>query len=161
MAKKPKSYKPDGMHTLTTHLWFNGNCKEAIDFYQKALNAKLVAPPVEGPGGNGIMHVMLKIGDSNIMMADVWPNTYEKGPGEMATSGMFVYVEDADASFNKAVDAGCDVIYPMENAFWGDRTGKVKDPFGHTWQFATFIEELTPEEIEQRQEEWMKGLQKA
>ena len=158
MPKKAPRQVPEGMNTVTSHLWFNGNCKEAIEFYKKALGAESFLPVVESPGGKSILHAMLKLGDSNIMMADAWPGQWEQGPKENATTGMMVYVEDCDALFNKAIDAGCEVIYEMMDAFWGDRMGKVKDPFGHCWAIATHKLVLTPEEMEERQKEWLKNL---
>ena len=137
MPQKASKPVPEGMHTITTHLWFNGNCKEAIEFYQKAFGAELAAPPVPSPDGKIIMHAMLRLGDSNIMMADPFPESWEQGPKESASAGMWVYVDDCDALYNKAIEAGCEVIYPMMDAFWGDRMGKVEDPYGHCWAIAS------------------------
>ncbi|MBT4089351.1 MAG: glyoxalase/bleomycin resistance/extradiol dioxygenase family protein [Deltaproteobacteria bacterium] len=153
MAQKSLSPVPEGMHTITTHLWFNGNCADAIQFYQKAFNAELIGQAVPGPDGKSIMHAMLKFGDSNIMMADAWPESWETGPENNATSGLWVFLEDSDAAFAQAVEAGCEVQMPMNDAFWGDRFGKVKDPFGHCWAVATHQWDYTPEEIAERQQE--------
>ncbi len=158
MPEKAPKPIPDGMHTITTHLWFNGNCKKAIDFYKKAFGAKEVVPPVETRDGKAIMHAMLKFGDSNMMMADAWPEAWEQGPRGTATAGLWVYVEDCDAVLNQATEAGCEVLMPMADAFWGDRFGKVKDPFGHCWAIATHKWVLTPEEMQERQKEWLKSL---
>jgi PhnB protein len=158
MPQKAPSPVPEGMHTLTTHLWFNGNASEAVEFYQKAFGAELAAPVATGPGGKGVMHAMLKIGDSHIMMADAWPGNWEKGPESAATAGLWIYVKDCDALFARATEAGCEPIMPAMDAFWGDRMGKVKDPFGHCWAIATHQWVLTPEEIEQRHQEWMATL---
>ena len=128
MPEKAPQPVPEGMHTVTIHLWFNGNCKEAIDFYQKAFGAELARPPVPTPDGSGIMHAMLRLGDSNIMMADANSEQWEQGPKGSATAGMWCYVDDCDALFNRAVEAGCEVVYTLMDAFWGDRNGKVKDP---------------------------------
>lgn len=156
--KKALKPVPDGMHTVTANLFFNGNCSEAIDFYKKAFNAELVGDAVYSPDGKTVMHAMLKIGDSNIMMADAYPGGWEKGPIDGATASLFLYVEDCDALYNQALNAGCQTISEMMDAFWGDRMGKVKDPFGHTWSIATFKWEMTPEEIEKGQEEWLKSM---
>lgn len=158
MARKSPDPVPEGMHNATIHLWFNGNCREAVDFYQKALGAKLAGPVIDGPGGNGVIHAMIKIGDSNIMMADAWPDSPEKGPEDFATASIYLYVDDCDAVYNQALEAGCEVIHEMMNTFWGDRSGKVKDPFGHCWSISTYKEILSPEELKERQEEWMKSL---
>jgi len=158
MAEKAPKPVPDGMHTLTTQLWFDGNCNLAIDFYQKAFGAELIAPIVEGPGGQGVMHAMLKFGDSQIMMADAMPGSWETGPKDSATASLWIYVEDVDTAYNQSVKTGCEVIYKVMDAFWGDRTGKVKDPFGHTWTIASHKWDYTPEEIEKGQKEWLENL---
>jgi uncharacterized glyoxalase superfamily protein PhnB len=146
------------MKTVTAHLWFNSNCTEATEFYKKAFGAEAVGEVATGPGGNGVMHAMVKIGDSNVMMADAWPGQWERGPREEATTGRWLYVVDCDAAFGRAVDAGCEVMGEMANMFWGDRIGKLKDPFGHCWAIASHKELLTPEEMAQRREAWIKTL---
>ncbi len=154
--KAPKAI-PDGMHTVTIHLRFNGNCKEAIQFYEKAFSTAMIAPPVETEDGS-IMHAMLKIGDSNIMMADAMPKSYEQGPTGISTVSMWIYIDECDALYQQAVDAGCEVMWEMMDAFWGDRMGKVKDPYGHCWAIASHKWVLTPEEMEEHQEEWLKSM---
>lgn len=158
MAKKAKNPVPESMHTVTVHLWFNGDCKKAVDFYQKAFGMKLVEPPVTTPDGSGILHALLQLGDSPVMMADAWPGGYEQGPKESATAGLYLYVDDCDSLYNRAVAAGCEVAQPIMDAFWGDRNGQVKDPFGHVWSIASRILDLTPEEMEKRQKEWLQSL---
>jgi PhnB protein len=160
MAKQAEQPVPQGMHTVTTHLWFAGQCGEAVDFYQKAFGAELAEPPVTGPDGKSVMHAMLRLGDSRIMMADAWPGGWETGPDSGATAGLWLYVTDCDGLFKRATEAGCEVMMPMQDAFWGDRFGKVKDPFGHGWAIATHQWILTPEEIHEREREWLKSLSK-
>ncbi len=144
------------MHTLTPHFWFNGDCNRAIEFYQKAFGAELLAPPALTPDGKGVLHVMMRIGSSPIMMADAWPKSWEQGPRDVATMGIWVYVEDCDALFARAMKVGgCEVMMAPMDAFWGDRMGKLKDPFGHCWAIATHKLDLTPEEIEAKQKQWM------
>ncbi len=92
------------------------------------------------------------------MMADGWPGAWERGPNKVATAGLWVYVDDCDALFKQATDAGCQVLMPLEDAFWGDRMGKVKDPYGHCWAIATHKWVFTPEEMKKRQQEWLKKL---
>ncbi len=157
MAEPAPNAVPEGMNTLTTHLWYNGNCGQAVEFYQKALGAELAAPVVPTPDGKGVLRAMLQIGNSHVMMADVWPGQYETGPSGSATSSMWVYVEDCDALFDQATEAGCEVIAPMADMFWGDRVGKVKDPFDHCWAIASHKWIYTPEEIQQGQAEWLKS----
>ena len=155
MAEKAPKPIPDGMYTITPCLFFSGDCAAAIEFYQKVFGAEPVSPPVPWPGGKGIMHAMLKIGDSRIMMNDVPPESWEHGPTESTSAGMFLYVDDCDAVYNKAVENGCRVMVPLDDAFWGDRFGKVIDPFGHTWAIATWQWIYTSEEMGQKQREMM------
>ena len=155
--KAPKAV-PEGMHTVTVHLWFNGDCKHAISFYQKAFQAEIEEPPVPAPDGNGIMHVMMKIGDSNIMMADAWPNHWEQGPIKGSTASLWLYVDDCDALYKRALDAGCEVVEPIMDAFWGDRNGKVRDPFGHCWSISSHKWILSEQEMLERMDEWLKGV---
>ena len=145
---------PEGMNTLTTHLWFSGRCGQAVEFYQKALGAELAGPVVPYPDGQGVMHAMLKLGNSHFMLADAAPGGWEKGPETYATAGLFAYVEDCDALFQRATAAGCEVMQPLTDMFWGDRVGKVRDPYGHCWAMATHKYVFTPEEMEKKQREW-------
>jgi len=159
MPKKAPNPIPEGMQQLTAHLWFNGNCREAVDFYQKAFGAELHSPMVDGPDGKSVLHAMLKIGDSNLMMADAWPGNWEQGPKDHATTGLFLYTEDCDALFERALNAGCEEMDEMMDTFWGDRMGKVKDPFGHVWAIATHKWIMTPEEMKKGELEWLKTLE--
>ncbi len=158
MPEKALHPVPEGIHTVTVHLWFNGNCKEAVDFYKQTFGAELTEKPVPTPDRKGIMHAMLKLGNSHIMMADAWPGHWEQGPRQNATASLWCYVEDCDALYNRAVEAGCEVMEEMMDAFWGDRNGKIKDPFGHCWSFASQKWILTPEELEERMQEWLKSI---
>ena len=160
MPKPAPGPVPAGMHTITPHLWFNGDCAQAIEFYQKAFGAELAAPVAQGPGGKGVMHAMLKLGNSHIMMADAWPGAWEKAPQGGATAGLFIYVEDCDRLLERATKAGCEVIFPMADMFWGDRMGKVKDPYGHCWGIATHRWIMTEEEVAKGQEEWFKSFKR-
>ena len=115
-TKAPKPV-PDGMNTVTTQLMFNGNCKQAIDFYKKAFNASLVGDVAYGPDGNSIMHALIKIGDTNLMMADSWPGTFTTDPNGPVTAFLFMYVENCDVIYNQAISAGCSVLNEMKDAF--------------------------------------------
>jgi PhnB protein len=153
MPQKATKPIPDGINTVTPYLVFTGNCSEAIDFYQKALGAKLVYAADKSPDGK-VMHATLKIGDSNIMLSDTW----QKGDGLSGLkSNLWLYVDDADVFYNRAVKAGCEVVMKMADAFWGDRLGEVRDPFGHTWNFATRKWVLTPEEVKDAEAKWLKS----
>lgn len=158
MPTKAPNPVPEGMNTVTPHLWFNGECKKALDLYKKVFNATVIGDPVIGPDGNSILHVMIRVGNSHIMMADALPDHYESGPKENTTAAIFLYVEDCDLLYNKALDSGCEVMEEMMDAFWGDRMGKVKDPFGHCWSIASNKWILTPEEMEQGMKTWLNSL---
>ena len=151
MPQKAEKPIPEGMHNVTMHFWFNGNCREAIEFYRKAFNAEMMTEIVPSPDGKGVWHATLKIGDSPIFLADAGPGNWEHGPREGTTVGVFLYVEDCDAVFKQVVEAGAEVLMPMEDMFWGDRMGKVKDPFGHTWAIATHKFIMTPEDMAKMQ----------
>src|SRR4051812_863935 len=147
---KATSPIPPGYHTLTSHLSVDGAAKY-IDFLTKAFGATEVnrAP---GPSGK-LMHALVKIGDSLLMFADRFP---EFGSPAIAQGNwpivLHLYVPDADAAFERAVAAGCTVSMPLADQFWGDRYGHVKDPFGFTWGIATHVEDLTPAEMQERQQ---------
>ena len=153
---KAKRAVPEGHHTVTPQLTLD-NAARTIDWYKKALGAEEVSRAV-GPDGK-ILHAEVRIGDSPIMLNDVMGG---KGPGAFGGSpaSLWIYVEDADALFNRAVAAGAKVhpgpMGRMADQFWGDRCGAFTDPEGYTWTIATRKEDLSPEEMKKRQEEWMK-----
>jgi PhnB protein len=157
---KAKSAVPAGFHTVTPQLTLD-NAAQTIEWYKKALGAEEVTRAT-GPDGK-IMHAEIRVGDSLIMLNDVMgPNA--KGPRVYGGSpaSIWVYVQDCDALFNKAVAAGARVpdgpMGKMADQFWGDRTGTFKDPEGYLWTIATHKEDLTPQEMKQRQDEWMKQM---
>ena len=137
---------PPGMHSVTPHLVCAG-AADAIAFYKKAFNAQELAQ-LAGPDGK-LMHGMIKIGDSALMLVDEYPQWDSLGPkarnGTSVT--LHLYVEDADAQFKQAIDAGCSVRMPLTDMFWGDRYGVLQDPFGHLWSIATHVRDVSPEEI--------------
>lgn len=141
---------PDGFHTLTPHLVVK-NAPEAIEFYKKAFGAlELFRLPT--PDGDLIMHAELQIGDSRLMLCDEMPGIGGvSSPDSLEGSTITVHIwsEDADADFARALEAGAEVELPLMDAFWGDRYGKVKDPFGHHWSIATHIKDMMPAEIAQ------------
>jgi len=156
---KAKSPIPEGFHTVTPQLILD-NAAQAIDWYKKALGAEEVSRAT-GPDGK-ILHADLKIGNSHIMMNDAMGGA--KGPKAFGGSPMslWVYVENADALFNRAVNAGAQVapgpMGQLADQFWGDRCGTINDPQGYHWTIATHKEDLTPQEMKQRQDEWMKKM---
>ncbi|HEY8173565.1 MAG TPA: VOC family protein [Dehalococcoidia bacterium] len=147
MATKPI---PDGYHSVTAYLYLDG-ASRAIDFYKKAFGAK---ERMRMPGPNDTVgHAELEIGDSVIMLADN-PNRSPKELGG-ATASMLIYVEDVDATFKRAIDAGATVLQPLENKFYGDRMGMVTDPFGQEWSLGTHVEDVSPEEMQKRSAKMM------
>jgi len=138
---------PSDMHSVTPHLVCRG-ASDAIAFYVKAFGAvELARQPV--PDGR-LMHAMIRIGDSPLMLVDEFP---EQGClGAQALKGspvtMHLYVEDVDATFVRAIEAGARVTMPVADMFWGDRYGRLEDPFGHSWSVATHIRDASKEEIE-------------
>jgi len=143
--------KPDGYHSVTPYLSIKG-AAEAIEFYKRAFSAtelfRLVAP------SGDIGHAEIKIGNSAIMLADPCETGPFRSPQSLGGSsiGLHVYVEDVDALFAQAVGAGAKVVKPVQDQFYGDRTGTLEDPFGHVWFLATHKEDLTSEEIKKRAE---------
>jgi PhnB protein len=140
---------PPGFHTLTPHLTVNGAAKY-IDFLKNAFGAAEVHR-ADGPGGK-VMHATVQIGDSMLMLNDHFPEFGQPPivPGHWPVL-LHLYVTDADRAFEKAVAAGCQVTFPLADQFWGSRYGHVKDPFGFNWAIATHKEDLTPEEVKERQ----------
>ena len=156
MAQAKKAV-PEGYHTVTPQLTLD-NAVQAIDWYKKALGAE-EGSRATGPDGK-VMHAELRIGDSRIMVNDAMMGG--KGPKALGGSpaSLWVYVEDCDALFNRAGAAGAQVdggpMGRMADQFWGDRCGTLTDPHGYRWTIATHKEDLSREEMEQRQAAWMK-----
>lgn len=150
-----KNAVPEGHYTLTPIVTYE-DCAAAIDWYKKALGADELSRAV-GPDGK-IMHAEIRIGNSIIMMHDAMMGG--KGPLELGASpiGMWLYVEDCDALFNRAIEAGGATIRPVEDQFWGDRCGTFKDPHGYAWTIATHTEDLTEAEMNTRAEEFFKQM---
>jgi PhnB protein len=140
---------PEGYSTISPYLAVD-DAAEAIAYYKKAFGAEETVR-MDAPDGK-IGHVELKIGDSHVMMSDPFPQASTTPPKELGgtSASIFMYVEDVDAVVQKAVDAGATVTMEVEDQFWGDRFGSITDPFGHIWSIATHVEDLTPEEIEER-----------
>jgi PhnB protein len=148
---------PDGYHTLTPYLAVH-DAEQAIEFYKRAFGAT-ERGTMPGPGGK-IAHAEIEIGDSVVMLGDPFEGATILPPQQLGgTSGaVFMYVEDVDATVQQAVDAGATVSQPVEDMFWGDRFGKLTDPFGHEWHVATRVEDLSIEEIMERGKQAMAGL---
>ena len=143
------STTPVGYHTLTTYLSVRNGVK-AIEFYKTVFGA-IEESRMAMPNG-GLAHAELKIGDSHIMLADENPGWGNNSPETLGGTpvGLAIYVPDCDAVFAQAVAAGATVKKPVENQFYGDRSGTITDPFGHVWTISTHIEDVAPEEMENR-----------
>jgi len=147
---------PDGYPVVTPYLTVRG-ATQAIAFYEKAFGAR---ERFRMPGPNNtIGHAELDIGTSLIMLADEAPGMGNKSPQGLNGTpvGLALYVEDVDAVCARAISAGATVQQPVEDRFYGDRTGTVVDPFGHQWMLMTHIEDVSPEEMERRAAEFMKA----
>jgi len=142
---------PEGYRTVTPYLIIR-DAARAIEFYVKAFGAKEVMR-MPMPDGK-LAHAEIQIGDSMIMIADENLEWGARSPETLSGTpvGIFLYVPDVDATFKQAVDAGATPTMPPSDMFWGDRYGKVKDPFGHEWSVGTHIEDVSPEEMGKRQE---------
>jgi PhnB protein len=138
---------PDGYHTLTPHMTVR-DAARAIEFYKQAFGATEKGV-MTGPDGK-VMHAELRIGDSIFMLADEFPQYGSLSPLSTGGSGMglHIYVEDVDTAFDQAVKAGATVEMPVSDMFWGDRYGKLADPFGHKWSIATHKRDMSMEDME-------------
>ena len=146
---------PEGYHSVTPYLVING-ATQAIEFYKTAFGAtELFRMEHEGKIG----HAEIKIGDSPIMLADEHPEQGHKSPTSLGGSpvGIMIYVDDVDKIFNQAIAAGGKEVKPLQDQFYGDRSGTLTDPFGHVWTVATHTEDVAPEEIEKRLAAMAKG----
>lgn len=141
---------PDHLHSVTPSLVVSP-CAEAIDFYAAAFGAEEIGPRMTGPDGL-VGHAEIRIGDSVIMLGDDWPGGPTSSPRSLggSTAALFIYVHDVETAWRRAIDAGAEVVFPLELQFYGDRGGRLRDPFGHTWGLAQHVEDVSPEEMERR-----------
>ncbi|HSC50667.1 MAG TPA: VOC family protein [Gaiellaceae bacterium] len=140
---------PEGYHNLQIYLAVE-DASKAIDFYKEAFGAE---ETIRMPGPDGsVAHAELQVGDSKLMLSDPFPHSSVRPPSERGgcTASVFMYVDDADAVFDRAQAAGATVTSPLENMFWGDRFGSLTDPFGHVWSVATHIEDVPEDEMAER-----------
>jgi PhnB protein len=151
MAKSMPHPIPAGHHAITPHLIIKG-ASEAIEFYKRAFGAEEISRmPFPTPGGQvRLGHAALKIGDSILFLSDEFPEQGGLGPGASSPVTLHLYVTDVDAAFARAVGAGAKVSMPPADMFWGDRYGKLIDPFGHHWSIAEHLEDLTPAQMRER-----------
>jgi PhnB protein len=139
---------PDGYHSVTPYLVIKG-AADAIEFYKKAFGATEL---FRMEHGGKVGHAEIKIGDSPIMLSDEHPEMGFVGPTTLGGTpvSIMIYVEDVDTVFNKAIASGGEQVKPLQDQFYGDRSGSLKDPFGHMWHVATHKEDVSPEEMEKR-----------
>jgi PhnB protein len=157
MSVKPV---PDGYHTLTPFLTVR-DAARAIEFYKQAFGA-VERGVMKGPDGK-IMHAELKIGDSIIILSDEFPEFGSVSPQTVGGSGMglHIYLDGVDAAFDRAVKAGAQVEMPVMDQFWGDRYGKLKDPFGHKWSIATHTKDLSMDDVKHGMDDAMAKMPKS
>jgi len=147
---------PDGYPRVTPYLHVDGASK-AIEFYRTVFGAK-ERMRLAAPGGR-IGHAELEIGNSMIMVADEHPDMNIRGPKSVGGTPVtvLVYVEDVDRAFERALKAGAKELRPVQNQFYGDRSGQFEDPFGHQWNVATHVEDVPPDEMAKRAAKMMGG----
>ncbi|HEX7337249.1 MAG TPA: VOC family protein [Gemmatimonadales bacterium] len=159
MAKTTQAI-PKGYHTVTPTLFVAG-AAQAIDFYKKALGAeeRMRFPAPDGT----IMHAEIQIGDSILMLGDEMPEPGGKSPKTLGGSpvSFFLYLDNVDAAWKRAIEAGGKEVMPLEDQFWGDRAGCFEDPFGHSWWLAQHLRDMTPEELSRAAEAHFSHMQPA
>jgi PhnB protein len=143
---------PAGYHTVTAYLIVD-DAARAIDFYRDAFDATEL---FRLPMGDKIGHAEIRIGDTQLMLSDEWPDMQALGPTKRGggTVSFVIYVPDCDAAFERALKAGARADRPPADQFWGDRMGTVIDPFGHKWSLGTHVEDVSPEDMQQRMAQW-------
>ena len=139
---------PKGYRSVTPYLVL-GNAAQAIEFYKQAFGAVEIMR-MAAPSGDKLVHAELKIGDSIVMLGDDMGGSGIRAPTSLggASAAVFLYVKDADAAFARAVRAGATVVRPLADMFWGDRYGRLRDPFGHIWEIATHLRDVSPAEMQ-------------
>lgn len=147
---------PDGYHTITPFLVVRGGT-QAIQFYQRAFGAEEIAS-MPGPDGK-LMHAEIRIGDSVVMLSDEFPQMGNKAPESLGGTpgGLMIYSDNVDQLWDRAVKAGATVEMPLTDMFWGDRYGKLRDPFGHSWALAQHVRDVSPEEMVEAAKKAMGG----
>lgn len=142
---------PDGFHTITPHITV-ADAKAAIAHYEAALGAVSMGV-MEMPGTGKVMHAMLQIGSSRLFLADEVPGMTPPAPANgVGGSSFYLYLDDVDAAHARAVSAGMTEVQAPEDTFWGDRTARLSDPYGHSWTLATQVREVTMDEMTQAME---------
>lgn len=148
---------PEGHHSVTPSLVVSP-CDQAIDFYKTAFGAEEIGPRMTGPDGT-VVHAEVRVGDSVVMLGDESPDAPTSAPTSLggSTAALFIYTDDVDGLWQQALEAGAEVVYPLELQFYGDKAGRVMDPFGHTWGLAQRVEDISAEEMEKRMAGFFEG----
>ena len=151
---------PEGFHSVTPYLVVS-DAARAIEFYKRAFGAQEVMR-MNTPQGK-VFHAEIKIGDSMVMLGEPPPHGDLRSPETLhgSTVSMMLYLEDVDATFEQAVSAGAKAAQALTDMFWGDRHGRVVDPFGHSWSLSQHVEDVSPEEMARRSEAAAKAAQSA
>jgi len=141
---------PEGYHSVTPYLTVD-DARAALDFYARAFGATEI---MRMEMGDKIGHAEIRIGDSVVMLSDEWPDMDKLSPKSRggSTAGLMVYLPDVDAAFARAIEAGATEERAVEDQFYGDRSGSVRDPFGHSWMLATHVEDVPEDEMKRRME---------
>lgn len=150
MGKKAAAPVPQGYRTVTPYLVVK-DAAGALDFYARAFGA-VERGRLTGPDGESVLHAELLIGDSVVMLTGEFPAYGSLSPLSLKGTpvSIHLYVPDADVAWNRALEAGCSIRQPLADVFWGDRYGRLIDPYGHEWAVASRREDLTPEEVAAR-----------
>jgi PhnB protein len=146
---------PEHLHTVTPRLVFAGDAAAALRFYADAFGAEALDEPFLDPDGR-VVHAETRIGDSVVYLTDAGDDRYGVAPAAArgVTTVLAITVPDVDALWERAVGAGCAVVFPLADQFYGERGGRVQDPFGHQWMLSTHIEDVSREEIDRRMAAW-------
>ena len=146
---------PDGYHSVTPYLSVS-DAGEALDWYKRALGATEV---MRFEHGGKAGHAEIRIGDSIVMLSDEWPEGGHLSPKTLGGTGvsLHIYTDDVDSAFRKAIDAGAKQERAVQDQFYGDRSGTLLDPFGHRWNIATHVEDVSEDELHRRMEQFMKS----
>ena len=145
---------PEGYHSVTPYLAVK-KAAEALDWYRRALGATEL---MRYEDGGKIVHAEIRIGDSILMLSDEWPDGGHLSPESLGNTpvGLMLYTDDVDSAFNRAIDAGATEERALQDQFYGDRTGTLRDPFGHRWTLGTHVEDVSDEEMKRRMDEFGK-----
>lgn len=158
MAKKANKPVPEGLNNITPYLWFEGDCRKAMEYYQLVFGAEAECHAQLCPDGETVMSAKLNVGNSSIMLCSFDdPDQPRQGVAKGSSSDFWLYVDDCAHVLERAVDNGAKILIPLKELFFGDMMGKIRDPFGHTWSIASHVYDYTPEEMMENRKGHMKS----